>query len=75
MKRVDKAEFLEFTSNYPSNLQVDICGICEPPLVTYNDFTRGAYPKSVVAQTWKYDDTQGERCYEPEENRKYYIDC
>lgn len=38
MRSVNKKEFQEFITNYPRKLEVDICGICDPPLVSYNDF-------------------------------------
>ena len=73
MKSVNKAEFQEFISNYPRKLEVDICGICDPPLVSYNDFSIGKWPESIVAKTLKYDDDPKGYFYEPEENREYYI--
>ena len=37
-KRVSKSEFVEFLKNYPRKLDRDVCGICDPPSITYNDF-------------------------------------
>jgi len=75
MKSVSKPEFWEFVKNYPRKLEMDIYGVCDPPVVTFNDFSLGVWPKSVVARTWKYDDDPDGHFYEPEENRKYYIEC
>lgn len=73
MKPVNKAEFQKFIADYPRKLEVDICGICDPPFVTYNDFQLGKWPESVVAQTRAYDNDPNGYFYEPEENREYYI--
>lgn len=73
MKSVSKSEFQDFISNYPGKLEVDICGLCDPPMVSYNDFSIGEWPESIVAKTWKYDEEPGECFYKPEENREYYI--
>jgi hypothetical protein len=61
MKEVTKYEFYEFVKKYPNDLVTDCCGMSEPPTITYNDFTLGNWPQSVVAQT---TDT---------ENSKYFI--
>lgn len=42
-------ELEEFVKSYPRKLVSDVYGACEPPLVTYNDFTLGNWPESVVA--------------------------
>jgi hypothetical protein len=49
MRECTKEELLTFVRTYPRVLQRDVYGACEPPLVTYNDFTRGVWPDSVVA--------------------------
>lgn len=49
-KVVSKAEFDDFIDSYPNELAVDVTGICEPPLKTYNDFSDGkVWPESIVA--------------------------
>lgn len=73
-EKVSKAEFLDFIKNYPRKLDVDICGISDPPLKTYNDFTiADKWPESVVASTFKYPSNEEDRYYIPEEDREYYI--
>ena len=73
-KEVTKEEFEEFVNNYPRNLTRDWCGICDPPLISYNDFElANRWPHSVVARTWAYSDDPDDIWYEPEENRSYYI--
>ena len=49
--RVDEETFLRFIAEYQRHrpLRVDVCAIPEPPIVTYNDFTLGTWPTSVVA--------------------------
>lgn len=73
IKHVKKDEYKEFIRNYPRRLEVDVCGISDPPSVTHNDFTLGYWPKSVVASTFGYDDNPDGYFYEPEENRIYNI--
>jgi hypothetical protein len=57
MEEVTKEQFYKFIDNYEKKLgrklDLDITGICEPPLVTYNDFNLGKWPKSVVAECYK----------------------
>lgn len=74
MKRSCTAEEFEaFLKGYPRPLERDVARTHEPPLVTYNDFTRGGYPVSVVAShsfdnlagtvpsDWKIESRPGER--------------
>lgn len=47
---VDEEAFQAFIASYPRKLERDVSTICEPPLVTWNDFERAPYwPDSVVA--------------------------
>jgi hypothetical protein len=55
-KSVDKKTFESFLKNYPRYLERDVTGIFEPPLVTYNDFTLGVWPESVVASHYLEND-------------------
>lgn len=72
-KCVSKEEFEQFIASYPHALVKDVCGISDPPLISYNDFELGVWPESIVASTVLYEDTPGDYYYEPEEKRKYYI--
>ena len=47
---VTEDEFDRFLADYPNKLAVDVCGISEPPTISHNDFTLGAWPDSVVAR-------------------------
>jgi hypothetical protein len=74
MKQVSKAEFIDFINNYPRKLERDFYGVCEPPLITYNDFElANRWPYSIVAKTWVYEDEPGHYYYVPEEGREYII--
>ena len=74
MKRVSKSEFQEFINNYPRKLERDVCGISDPPSITYNDFElANRWPYSVVANTWAYSDDPQDYFYAPEEDRGYFI--
>jgi hypothetical protein len=72
-KKVTKEEFEDFIKNYKNKLEIDINGAFEPPIKTYNDFSLGNWPESVVAfvrmgkLTYGYFKTK-------EENDKYCID-
>ena len=73
-KRVSKSEFIEFLKNYPRKLERNVCGICDPPSITYNDFElANRWPYSVVARTFAYDNEPDGYFYEPEESRIYNI--
>ena len=51
LKLVTKEVFDEFVNSYEKGVLVgDVTGICEPPLLTLNDFRNGrVWPDSVVA--------------------------
>lgn len=60
-KKVEKDEFEKFVDDYAKHhpLEKDVAGMYEPPLLTYNDFSKGSmWPESVVAkvifgEVWK----------------------
>ena len=72
-KEVTKQEFIDFCNSYPRSLARDVCGISEPPAVSYNDFEIGWWPLSVVASTHLYTDNPEDYFYVPEEKRFYSI--
>lgn len=49
MKSVTEVEFDKFLKEYPKKLTRDYNQIYEPPLISFNDFSLGDYPESVVA--------------------------
>lgn len=73
-KQVSKEEFFKFVKKYPRKLEWDVCGICDPPLGSYNDFSDGkVWPESIVSKV-----KMGKSMYgfykTKEENDKYCID-
>ena len=72
-KQVTKQEFDEFIASYPRHLERDVCGICEPPAVSYNDWEIGWWSRSIVASTMLYSDNPKDSYYEPEDKRVYRI--
>jgi hypothetical protein len=52
-----KVELEAFVASYPRPLVKDVFGAFEPPLLTYNDFTLGAWPDSVVASVMLNEDS------------------
>lgn len=72
-KDVTKQEFDEFIASYPRHLERDVCGIYEPPVVSYNDWEIGWWSRSVVANTMLYSDDPKNSYYEPEDKRVYRI--
>lgn len=55
-KQVTKEEFEDFRDNYGSKLVADVAGMCEPPLLTLNDFSDGKkWPESIVAKAYIMD--------------------
>lgn len=72
-KDVTKQEFDEFIASYPRHLARDVCGIYEPPVVSYNDWEIGWWSRSVVANTMLYSDDPKNSYYEPEDKRVYRI--
>lgn len=72
-KRVVEKEFYNFLKNYKRPLDRDCYAVCEPPSITYNDFTLGNWPDSVVAKTFLYDDDKDGYYYTPEKERYYAI--
>ena len=72
-KCVSKNEFLDFLRSYPRKLEVDVCGVSEPALMTYNDFQLGVWPDSVVAKTYIWDNDKKSPFYKSEDEREYFI--
>ena len=73
-KKVTKEEFMEFIKNYPRKLKRDVCGISDPPAVSYNDFElANRWPDSIVASTFLYDDNPDDYFYEPKAKRTYRV--
>ena len=69
-KKVTKEEFDEFVKNYPNDLDWDVCGISEPPLGSYNDFSDGkTWPDSMVTKVLFYDGSD----YHEGKTKEYYI--
>jgi hypothetical protein len=50
MKSVTRDEFEQFVTTYPRVLDRDVAMMAEPPVVTFNDFTLGNWPESIVAR-------------------------
>lgn len=74
VKNVKEEEFYNFIKNYPRKLEKDVCGIFEPPAITYNDFElANRWPYSVVAKTWYYSNDINSPFYVSPEERKYQI--
>ena len=73
-KTVSKEEMRDFIEQYPRTLVRDCTGICDPPLVTFNDFElANRWPYSIVASYHLYDDDPNGYYYVPEEERDYKI--
>lgn len=72
--KVKKMEFDNFIKNYPRPLKVDVCGIYEPPLISYNDFSEGkVWSESVVAFTFLYETNPNNPYYVSDCEKKYFI--
>ena len=72
-KRVVEEEFYKFLDEYKRPLDRDCYAVCEPPSITYNDFSLGKWPDSVVAKTCLYDDDENGYYYTPKEDRYYAV--
>lgn len=48
-KEVNQEEFFKFIKEYPRKIDFNVTGICEPPQASYNDFSLGKYPESIIA--------------------------
>ena len=52
-KNVTKQEYEKFIHMYPRKLEMNAYGVCEPPLITANDFELAQmWPFSIVAKAW-----------------------
>lgn len=72
-RKVSFNEFIEYINNYPYHLTRNITGICEPPLITYNDFSLGNWPDSIVASYYDYSDNPNHYYYTAPEDREFYV--
>ena len=71
MKLVTQQEYEEFIAKYPRTLKIDVCGIIEPPVKRYYDFSLGSqYNAEVAAMQTSYDTKTGK---EEPENYRYWI--
>lgn len=59
LARCTAEEFDAFLAAYPRTLVTDVARICEPPMMSWNDFTIGVWPQSAVA-TCQLDDIRAE---------------
>lgn len=71
-KQVSESEFNEFVKSYPSKLDWDVTGICDPPLGSHNDFSLGNWPESMVTKVILHEAMSGHPAYKGEEN-EYFI--
>lgn len=69
MKKVSKEEFIEFLNKYPRKLEKHTSLIQDPHLVSFNDFSLGMYPETVVACYYLEDNTD----YKIRENAEEFI--
>ena len=53
---VDENTFNDFVKNYPTGLVYDYCAIREPPMSSFNDFSKGEiWPESMAARCFPLD--------------------
>lgn len=57
-RSVSKEELENFVNSYPRDLETDLNRIVEPWLISFNDWTLGNWPESVVAM-YKSGDPPG----------------
>ena len=73
-KEVSEEEFKKFIKDYPRKLDRDVCGISDPPSISYNDFElANRWPWSIVANTMGYSDDPKDYWYTPEDERHYRV--
>lgn len=65
-RQVTKEEFEKFISEYPNELEEDVARMFEPPLKTWNDFSKGEWPDSAVAFCHLYDGSEYHGGKQPE---------
>lgn len=72
MKKVTKEEHEQFVVGYPNQLHKGVSTIYDPPVLEWNDFSLGDWPKSIVAaETLEYDH---ETCKDTPEKNQYWIE-
>jgi len=47
---VTKEEYYAVIRSYPNTLNWDVYFVCEPPMGTHNDFSKGLWPESIVGK-------------------------
>jgi hypothetical protein len=75
-KQASKAEFEEFIESYPNKLESHTSHIITPPIVSFNDFSLGKFPESIVATIsmgWLGDDGRMATDENPKEFWTYAI--
>jgi hypothetical protein len=53
-RKVTEQEYRDFITTYPLPLKTDYTAICEPPMLSHNDFSGGkVWPESMVAKQFE----------------------
>jgi hypothetical protein len=65
--KVSNEEFKAFVAAYPHRLVADVAQMCDPPMLSYNDFSGGkVWPESMVAKAMLNTAMKGHPCYKGE---------
>ena len=73
LRQCTKEEFDAFLSAYPRELLPNTHLICEPPMRSFNDSTRGNWPNSMVAKVIFWKDADQAYGITPPREDAYYI--
>jgi len=67
--KVDKETFFKYLKEYPNKLKRNVAGMFDPPIVSYNDFSKyDKWPDSIVCYV-----EDGEHSSIPTTQNEYYI--
>lgn len=70
---VTEEEYYNFLELYPRDLDRNVSSVCDPPVISYNDFELGKFPDSIVASRCAYSDDKNDYYYVPPEERWWRI--
>ena len=72
-KKVTESEFNNFIKEYDKRLEKDVFRACDPPFLTYNDFSADKiWPESIVAKVCLNSSMKYHPLYDGESD-EYYI--
>lgn len=70
---VSEDEYYDFLESYPREIERNVSSVCDPPVISYNDFKLGNFPDSIIASRCAYTEDKDDYFYVAPEDRWWKI--